>query len=397
MAVVGPFTGKDASLGPPYLAACLASTRAINQAGGVMGHQLTCKSVDTRGDPADAIPAVRKLFASSSNLAAIIGVTSDTAASIVPVINNNKTVMFAMTGQSEFDHKHFKYFFRLVPPDLEEGRAMVAIAKQKHYTKVALAFGNDIGSQTFVKPALASLKKENITVTANETLNLSANTFRTEASRIVSSHPQAILTEALGPAEATFLSEVKQLNGGKLIPVIATGATVTPSWYKAVSSAVGAKALSNAYSADQLAVKTSGSAYKVYKTNMTAIKGKLKGRAGNFSALLTSDGAIHLYDGINLAALSMLKAKSVSPATYQKDIVPIANGTSGATVVQSFAQGKKALSQGKTIRYVGPGGKTHFDSYHDSKGIFQVVHYSPSGNVNVVGNISHAQLNAVTP
>ena len=56
-----------------------------------------------------------------------------------------------MTGQSEFDHVHFPYFYRLVPPDLAESYAMVAIAHfSKHYKRVALAFGNDIGSQTFV-------------------------------------------------------------------------------------------------------------------------------------------------------------------------------------------------------------------------------------------------------
>ena len=64
-----------------------------------------------------------------------------------------------------------------------------------------------------------------MTLAANETLDLNATTFRTEATKIVNSHPDVILTEALGPTDATFLSEVKQLNGGKMIPVIGTSAT----------------------------------------------------------------------------------------------------------------------------------------------------------------------------
>jgi hypothetical protein len=63
--------------------------------------------------------------------------------------------------------------------------------------------------------------------------------------------------------------------------------------------------------------------------------------------------------------------------------------------VSSFADGAAALKQGKAIRYVGPGGPTSFDAYHDSTGIFQVDTYSPQGQVNVVANIPTAQLRAL--
>jgi hypothetical protein len=65
-------------------------------------------------------------------------------------------------------------------------------------------------------------------------------------------------------------------------------------------------------------------------------------------------------------------------------------------VVYSFAQGAAALKAGKAIRYEGPGGPTNFDSFHDSPGIFQIDSYSANGNVNVVGNLSAAQLRALS-
>src|SRR5579863_4892387 len=252
VADVAPFSGPDAALGPTYLASCYGATAAINSAGGVLGHQLTCKSVDTRGEPADAVPAVNQMFASTSNLALVIGCTSDEAASVVPIINAHQMAMFCMTGQSEFDSVHFPYFYRLVPPDLEESYAMVAIAQQLGYHKIALAFGNDIGSQTFIQPAISAISKAGLTLAANETLDLNASSFRTEADKIVSAHPDVILTEALGPTDATFLSEVKQLNGGKMIPVIGTSADISPDWYKSVAAAVGAATLATSFHADNL-------------------------------------------------------------------------------------------------------------------------------------------------
>jgi ABC-type branched-subunit amino acid transport system substrate-binding protein len=394
IADLAPFTGADAALGPIYLASCKGATHAINAAGGVLGHQLTCKSVDTRGDPADAVPAARQMFASTSNLALVIGVTSDEASAVVPIINANKTVVFSMTGQSEFDNTHFDYFYRLVAPDLAESYAMVAIAQTKHYHRLALAFGNDIGSQTFVQPAISAIGKANMQLAANETLDLHATTFRTEAQKIVSAHPDVILTEALGSAEASFLSEVKSLNGGTMIPVIGTSATIDPSWYKSVSTAIGGSTLATNYVADNVVVQTTGSAYSAFSAALTAVKNQV-GNTGNFDTYLTAPGAVHLYDGMNLAALAMIQSKSTTSSKYRSAMEKIANGVPGATVVSSFSAGAAALKAGKTIRYIGPGGPTNFDAFHDSTGLFQIDTYDASGKVKVVGSLSPDQLRAV--
>jgi branched-chain amino acid transport system substrate-binding protein len=394
IADLAPFTGADAALGPIYLASCYGATHAINAAGGVLGHHLTCKSVDTRGDPADAVPATRQMFASTGNLALVIGVTSDEASAVVPIINANKTVVFSMTGQSEFDNTKFDYFYRLVAPDLAESYAMVAIAQQKHYQRIALAFGNDIGSQTFVGPAVSAVAKAGMQLVSNQTLDLHATTFRTEADKVVAAHPDVILTEALGPAEASFLSEVKSLNGGAMIPVIGTSATIDPSWYQSVSVALGPPTLAASFLADNIVVDTSGPAYQAFSAALTAVKGQI-GNSGNFDTYLTAPGSVHLYDGMNLAALAMIEANSVTPAVYRPYIEKIGDGVPGATVVASFAEGAAALKAGKAIRYVGPGGPTSFDAYHDSTGLFEIDAYDAAGAVKVAGPITPAQIRAL--
>ena len=396
VADVAPFSGPDAALGPTYLASCYGATSAINAAGGVLGHMLTCKSVDTRGDPADAVPAVNQMFASTPSLALVIGCTSDEAASVAPIINSHKMAMFCMTGQSEFDHTRFPYFYRLVPPDLEESYAMTVIAQKLGYKRIALAFGNDIGSQTFIQPAIAALKKAGITLTTNQSLDLKATTFRTEAAAIVQSHPDAIMTEALGSADPTLFSEIKQLNGGKIIPIIGTSAAISPAFYKASAAAVGASPFSSNFHADNLVVLSSGPAYQAFSKALLSQQGKVPGATGNFTTYLSAPGGVHLYDGMNLAALAMLMAKSTSPSVYGPDIVKIGDGVAGATVCYSFAQCAPLVKAGKPVKYVGPGGPTSFDSFHDSTGIFQIDTYTPSGQVKTVGTISPAELRALS-
>ncbi len=395
---VAPFSGADAALGPIYLVSCDGTTNAINQAGGILGHKVTCTTADTRGEPADAVPAVGNLFATAKNLELVIGCTSDEAASVVPVINSHHTVMFCMTGQSEFDHVHFPYFYRLVPPDLAESYAMTVIAQNLHYNKIALAFGNDIGSQTFVQPAVAAIAKAGLKLVANETLDLNATTFRTEAEKIVAAHPDAIMTEALGSADPTLFAEIKQLNGGKMIPIIGTSAAISPAFYTACAKAVGAADFSANFHADNLVTATSGPAYDAFTSALLAVKGKVAGaQTGNFTTYFTAPGAVHLYDGMNLAALAMVAAGSTEAAKWLPWIATIGNGVPGAVEVNSFAQGVAALKKGEKIRYVGPGGPTSFDAFHDSPGIFQIDTYDPKGAVVVSGNITATQLRAVEP
>jgi len=396
IADVAPFSGPDAALGPTYLASCYGATSAINAAGGVLGHMLTCKTVDTRGDPADAVPAVNQMFASTPSLALVIGCTSDEAASVAPIINSHKMAMFCMTGQSEFDHTHFPYFYRLVPPDLEESYAMTVIAQKLGYKRIALAFGNDIGSQTFIQPAIAALKKAGITMTTNQSLDLKATTFRTEAAAIVQSHPDAIMTEALGAADPTLFSEIKQLNGGKIIPIIGTSAAISPAFFKASAAAVGGNEFSSDFHADNLVVLSSGPAYQAFSKALLSQQGKVPGATGNFTTYLSAPGGVHLYDGMNLAALAMIMSKSTNPSVYGPDIVKIGDGAPGATVCYSFAQCAPLVKAGKAVKYVGPGGPTSFDSFHDSTGIFQIDTYTPGGQVKTVGTISPAELRALS-
>src|SRR5215471_1682347 len=67
-----PFTGPDAAFGPEMVAGCIPAVRLINAGGGVLGHQLTCVQEDTRGDPADAVPAAQKMIATESTLVGVL-------------------------------------------------------------------------------------------------------------------------------------------------------------------------------------------------------------------------------------------------------------------------------------------------------------------------------------
>ena len=60
---------------------------------------------------------------------------------------------------------------------------------------------------------------------------------------MLQTHPDVILTETIGSA-GTYMEEVKQQNGGKMIPFIGTSATIDPVWFQQVVDAIGIDGLS---------------------------------------------------------------------------------------------------------------------------------------------------------
>jgi ABC-type branched-subunit amino acid transport system substrate-binding protein len=392
--ILAPFSGADASFGPRYYAGCLAAANSINGAGGVGGRQVSCQQFDTRGEPADAVPAANSMIAANSNLMAVVGCTSDEAATVVPILERSHIPSFCMTGQSQFNTSPNKYFHRLVPPDSFDAYAMIgsALFGKNHapYKNVALVFGDDIGSQTFVGPATTALKKLGVNIAINQAIHLGAASYRTEVATMLATHPDVILTEAIGSA-GTYMGEVKQQNGGKVIPFIGSSATIDPVWFQQVRDAIGLSDLLANFSAVDLNLSLTGSGYQEFLTQLTAAQ-------STFPDALNYKGkspTVHLYDGIIMSALAMVATNSNDPTVYNPKIVDIANGAAGATVVSTFKEGVDALKTGKSIRYVGAAGENHFNQYNNSQQGYILVTYDKDGNEVTIDTLTQAQTQQV--
>jgi ABC-type branched-subunit amino acid transport system substrate-binding protein len=147
-----PFTGPDAAFGPEMVAGCIPAIRLINAGGGVLGHQMRCVQEDTRGDPADAVPAAQKMMATETSLVGVLGPSSDEALATAPLLNTGHVPMFGDTGQAAFDHTTDAYFWRITPADDVKGYAMALWAH-----KAGLGYSlnrSRIGSCSWSSPVL---------------------------------------------------------------------------------------------------------------------------------------------------------------------------------------------------------------------------------------------------
>jgi branched-chain amino acid transport system substrate-binding protein len=389
MAGVVAFTGSSDFEAQSNEGGLYPAIYAINRAGGVLGHQLVYKAIDTKADPADALPAVQQALATTSNLVLVAGPDTASAPAIVPVLNGAKIPMTAVAGESAYDRNKLPYFWRLFPPDSANGTAMALWAKRKGYTRVATVFGTDSGAQGDLPGVIASLKALHIQIAGQTNLTPDQPSYESSVRQVMATHPQVIMTESDATTAATFFGELKQLGG--LVPVVGTEATFTAPWLKAVRGTLGSS-FQKYYTALITAPSSTSAAVTAYRQAVTAVKAK---EPAPWSSYLSNPFSITYYDGVVVAALAMNAAHSTSPPVFNRFIPLVANPGRGKTVVYTYAQGVAALRAGKKIQYLGATGLINFNQYHNSFGNQEAVASSGSSQPIPLGEVSASQIEAV--
>jgi ABC-type branched-subunit amino acid transport system substrate-binding protein len=385
VAAFNPFTGPDGSFGPEMWAGCEAAATAVNAAGGVLTHKVVCMPVDTQGNPAAAVTAAAKMLATTPHLLGVLGPSSDEADATAPLINAAKIPMFADTGESSFDHNKLQYFWRMIPADDVRGYAMALYAKQKGYLRAAAVFGNDVGSQIGVPTLLRGYSEVGGQMVVNQKITLGQTSYQSQVEQLIAAKPQVIFTETSPQANATYLAELQQL--GHLIPVVGTDVTIQPSWFTAMAGSIGKPALTKYFFAESPYAPPAGPGWTVFNKDLLASPSVPKPAQWS-----TDSYSMTYYDSILLMALAATETNSTSPSVWNASIPGLTTASPDAVVVHTYAEGLAALKAGKKIDYVGATGIIDFNQWHNSGGGFEIGAYDTQGNLNLVDQISAAQL-----
>jgi ABC-type branched-subunit amino acid transport system substrate-binding protein len=377
------YTGPNASLGPEQIAGCYTAALLINKAGGVLGHKASCQAIDDRGDPADGVAAATKALANTTNFVGTLG-PGGQATAVAPVFEKSKITMFADSGDSAFNHTTDTYFWRITPPDSSAGYAMALWAKHLGYTRAVAVFNETTTAQTSVPTLLRGFKKLGGTMLLNEFLVPGSPSYQSIAARVAAAHPQVIFTETDPQTAATFFKELTQLNGGHVIPMIGTQPTYTPQWQAAMGKAIGTSSLASNFVALQPYAPPQGPGYQVFKPALLSDAKQIP----HPSQWSTDPYTMTDYDGAIVMALAMLKAHSIQPQVYNSAVVAVTQPGPGKVVVYSFAAGKAALAQGKSIQYIGAGGTIVFNKWHNNSQPFSAVGFTLSGGARTAGIVS---------
>jgi len=386
IAMVEAFTGANSIDGIAAAAGCYPAARVVDQSGGVLGHQIQCIPVDTRGDPTDAIPAVQKLLATQGGLVGVAGPESGTAASLVPILTKAHIPMISQNGISLFDHNTDPYFGRNYPADDVGGVALAYWAHHLGLNRGALLFDNSVAAQGSVPDLLRTYQRLGGKIVINLSVPQGDTSYGSEIHRLIQAHPQVIFTESDPQTAATAFGNLKTF--GARIPIFGTNATVIPQWLKAVSKSLGNAEMATSYRGVEPYEPNFPGTHYFNQALLADAK-----QVPQPSQWLGHQYSTAPFDGLIISALAMTEAHSTNPVVFNKDILSVTAPGAGKTVVYSYKAGVAALKAGKKIQYIGAGGPTIFNRYHNAAGEYGVYQYV-NGKLKIAGTITAAQLAA---
>jgi ABC-type branched-subunit amino acid transport system substrate-binding protein len=380
MGVLSCFTGSLASLGNAMLQGSQMAQKAINDAGGILGKQLTLSHADTQCDEADSVPAVRKLLA-SSDLVGIIGPETQEINAVAPIVSAAKIPTQFQGGSTAFDHNTNPYLWRDSPSDSQLGVAMALYAYQKGYRKAGLLFYSDIAAQTFADPITATWAKLGGTIAVRITdLAPGQTSYRTQVQKVIDAKPDVIFTQTDAPTAAVLFKNFKELDN-LAIPFVGTDVTGGDDYLKAITYPVANAHLISVYG--------------------TSVSGAATDEFNRIFALLfpgpnqPQANANYAYDAVISQALAVVKANSITGSDINAAMTQVTNPP--GTACYTYKTCLDLVKAGTKINYEGASGPLNYNTYHNVFGPYGAWQQTLAGQQAVVQTMTADQLAAATP
>ena len=378
--VNAPLSGASAFIGQlHFLPGAVAGAWEVNHDGGVLGHKLNVVQADDQDDPADGVAAINQAIATDQPVA-VVGPSSDTATAVVPVINRAQVVDWCLCGTTQLDHMTYPYIYRPSPGDALLGAAMGYWTHLAGYKRAAFVFMSDTGSQTLVTPSAKTFESLGGKVVINLKIVPDQSNYRSEVEQVLASHPDVLVGEMDPQTASTFLTDLKQLNHGKLLPLVESDAGASSDFYNTVAKAIGKAAASQYISALMVAGSLNSPGYKSFLQAFGATYPKAQPEEFNTNG----------FDAVIITALAMTEAHSSIPSIWRKDILSLTNGN--GPVVGTYAAGLAAIKKGEHPHYVGASGPIFFNKYHNSSGNFWVIKFSGNAVFHEIRELTPTQL-----
>lgn len=379
---IWPYSGSLAEYGLKSQAGCLAAAYVVKQAGGVLGHQITCAEVDDKGDSVDAVPVVQKFLSSSHNLVGVSGPETTTSLALAPLLNGAKVPWASYTGSSFFNKQKSPYFYRMALVDAVYGATLAYITHKDHYKKVAIVLGANTGAADLHGGILEALKKlgsPKLALTLSVAIDQPS--YSAEVGRIASAHPTAIIAELDPQTITTFFTNLK--SNYHLIPFVTDATDLTITVFKDLTKTVGKANVLKYLHAASSTVSVTGPGAAAYKSALKAIKSSYPSAAQDFS----TPQAQYTYTTVIYFALAMLEAHSTNPKVFNSDIKKITNPGAGKVTVRTYATAVKDIAAGKQIHYLGLLGPVDFNRYGTSTPPLQEYAYKSSGTYGPIRGV----------
>jgi branched-chain amino acid transport system substrate-binding protein len=365
-----PQTGSLAFLGPPEFAGVDLAVKEINDAGGVLGKQVTKFDSDS-GDTSTNIATQSVQRLQSNKVDAIIGAASSSVTlSVIDAVTGAGILQMspANTSVALSDYPDKGLYWRTAPPDLLQGRVLGDTALDDGATTLGILALQDAYGTGLADAAEKSFKAGGGDVVEKIIYDPKAANYSAEVSKIKAANPDAIALIGFDETKKIVPEMVKQ----GLLPGSKSG--------KKVYFVDGNLA---DYSKDFPAGTLDGQKGTLPGAQSGA---DLKQRLLGVDPKLTDFSyAPESYDATILIALAAIAANDDSGTSIASKLGEV---SSGGTKCKAFKECADLLKDGKDIDYDGASGPIEFDKNGNpseaTMGIYQYAADNKYKNVDYV-------------
>ncbi len=298
----------------------------INRKGGILGKKIELLVEDDQSRPDISAALARKLIDQ--------GVVFILSMSLTPATQQQQTVTMEtktpqMTPMNSGDTLTTQlpnpYFWQTGPLGSIQIATLLAHARSKNLTRVALISDNSDLGQLLAKFFRAGLEKSGIQVVAEELVARGATTAAPQMQKIRAANPEAMFMAGVLTAENVLIFKAYRELGLKL-PIHSSYNLSVPVYMSVAKGLVDGVTFVDAYDPDKPEVKQ-------FVSDYTKVTGKAPFNLHGYG-----------YDGIMLVAEAIKRAGSTDPEKIRAAMQQISYaGVMGARGMKySFAEGKRA-------------------------------------------------------
>lgn len=340
-----PETGSLAYLAPPELAAEKLAVKDINDAGGVLGNDVTTVDADTSdADHADQNTSAAQSVLSKNPSFVIGPASSSVVKNTYKSITSQNVPMLSMGATSASFSGLSDYFFRTVAPDTVQGAVMGNLIAQDGVQKLAIAVFNDEYGTSLRDVVVKTVDDAGVNVVYGEkdTFDPTETNFSSMVTAIKATNPDATLVIAFDQTVP-------------LVKELAAQGLDTHKLYMTDGNTVD-------HSADFDAGLLKGSTGTIPGAHPTE---EFQKNVKSFNAKVTDfTYTAETYDAIVLAALAAQKGGATDGTTVQKNLMAVSGSTKGKEC-DSYKACLALLKDGKEIQYKGQTSIGAFNDAHD--------------------------------
>jgi ABC-type branched-subunit amino acid transport system substrate-binding protein len=218
-----PQTGSLAFLGPPEFAGVDLAVQEINEAGGVLGEEVTVSHTDSGDTTTDiASQSVDRLI--TEGVDAIIGAASSSVTlTVLDAVVQNKTVMFspANTSPDLTTYPDDGYYFRTAPSDVLQGRVMGDLVISDGCANVGIMALQDPYGEGLAENVQVSVEEGGGEIAGGESIIYDPNAanFATEVTQMASLTPDCIVLIGFAETSTIIPELVNQGIGPQEVPL----------------------------------------------------------------------------------------------------------------------------------------------------------------------------------